>query len=80
MNGLVRYIRVKVHPDVRRTRVLRLADDRFEVWLSEPAQDNRANAQLLRLMRRELSSDRVCIHSGHRGLLKILRVEMTGAN
>lgn len=70
-----RYITVKVHPDAGMVRILRTSADRYEVWLSEPARDNRANKQLLSLMRRVLGVENVRMHAGHHGRSKKLRVE-----
>lgn len=47
-------ITVNVKPHTSRLLLTKLAEHRYEATLTEPAEDNRANIQLLNLLAREL--------------------------
>ena len=48
------YLKLKVHPDSRKDEVIRKAPDQFEIWVREPAEDNRANRSALGLLQKYL--------------------------
>jgi len=48
------YLKVKVHADSKKERLLRKKPDTFEIFVSEPAKDGRANASVLKRLASEL--------------------------
>lgn len=48
------YIKVKVHADEKKNRLLQKAPDSFEVWVKAPAQEGRANEAVRALLAQSL--------------------------
>ncbi|MBI3548309.1 MAG: DUF167 domain-containing protein [Elusimicrobia bacterium] len=55
-------IKLKVHPDSRKTALERKADDAFEVWVKAPAENGRANAAALAQLAAALGTDARKLH------------------
>lgn len=45
-------IKIKVHPHSGRKEIIRVDDDSYKVYLKKPAEDNKANIELLKLLKR----------------------------
>lgn len=48
------YIKVKVHADEKKNRLLQKAPDSFEVWVKAPAQEGRANDAVRAVLAQQL--------------------------
>ena len=44
------FIKLKVHPGQRRDRILKKADDAYEIWTKAPPERGLANASAIRLL------------------------------
>ncbi len=69
-------IKLRVHPDSKRSELRRKAADHYEVWVKEPAERGRANAACLALLGRELGvpAGRIRIVKGGKSPSKIVEV------
>lgn len=47
-------IKVKVKPSSGRQEVEKISDDEYKIWLKSPPEDGKANAELLKLLKKEL--------------------------
>ena len=45
-------IKIKVYPHSGREEIVKLSEDSYKVYLKKPAEDNKANTELLKLLRR----------------------------
>jgi len=72
----MKHIKVKVLPDSKKDFVEKLNEDKYKVYIREPAKDNRANKALLKIMAEEIEVEqrKLRIISGHKYLNKILCV------
>jgi uncharacterized protein YggU (UPF0235/DUF167 family) len=48
--ALEKYLRLKVHAEAKKEKLTAAGQDRFEVWVREPAEDGRANRAVLALL------------------------------
>lgn len=71
------YIRVVVHPDAKKERVLQESETEFTISVREKAERNQANRKVVEIIANELRIpvNRVRIISGHRSQRKIISVE-----
>ena len=68
------HIRVKVMASARKEKVLRVADDRYEIAVREPAENNRANARVLEILHQLYPDMRVRMVKGHHAPQKTFSV------
>jgi len=70
------YIKVKAWPGFSKEKVSRLAPDRFEIWLREPAERGQANARVLHILSKELNVPKSSIRmiNGHKKQSKLFYV------
>ena len=50
-------INVKVRPNSKEERIVKIADGEYEIDLTEKAEDNRANIELINLLSKEFNVD-----------------------
>jgi len=50
-------VNVKVKPNSKEERIVKIADGSYEVDLTEKAEDNKANIELINLLAREFNVD-----------------------
>lgn len=72
-------IKIHVTTEAKKETVEKIADDRYDISLREPAEDNRANERILEIMR-DIYGDknlygRIRIVSGHHAPAKIISIE-----
>ncbi len=66
-------VKVKVHANSSQEKVLRISDDIYEVWTMEKPVEGRANARLIKILKKHFGKD-VELVSGHKGRNKIVEV------
>jgi len=71
------YVRARVTPGAKRERVVRTADDEFEISVREPALRNLANTRVREVVARELglAPGAVRIIAGHRSGTKVMSID-----
>ena len=67
-------IQVKVYPSSGKEEILKLGDNEYKVYLKKPAEDNKANIELLKLLKRHFKAD-VRIVKGLTSRNKIISLE-----
>ena len=68
------HIKVKAHPDSKKEAVKKISAERLSICVREPAEDNRANARILEIVRSLYPKSKVRMISGHRAAHKIFEV------
>lgn len=70
------YIRVSVVAGAKKEEVTRLSDDRYSMWVREPAERNLANGRVRELLAREFKvrEGAVRLVAGHRSPKKVFSV------
>lgn len=68
-------IKIHVTTDAKKESVIKLADDRYDIAVREPAEDNRANERILELLRHIYPETRIRMVSGHHASAKIISLE-----
>ncbi len=70
------YVRVRAYSGSKKNNIKRLSDDRFEIQVREPAQQNLANYRLRQLLASEfgVNDKAVRLVSGHHSPTKIFDV------
>ena len=68
-------IKIHVTTDAKKESVVKLADDRYDIAIREPAEDNRANERILVLVRNIYPETRIRLVSGHHAPAKIISIE-----
>ena len=64
-------IRVKVKPNAKKTRIVSHEEDLLKVEVAAPAEDNKANIELVKFLSKKLKK-KVRIKSGFRSKEKVL--------
>ena len=67
-------INIKIHPNSSKIDVKMIEKDHYEVWLKEKPQDNKANLELVKLLKKHFKKP-VKIKSGFTSRKKIIEVE-----
>jgi uncharacterized protein (TIGR00251 family) len=67
-------IKIKVYPHSGREEILKISDDSYKVYLKKPAEDNKANIELLKLFRRHFKVEAKII-KGFSSREKIIEVK-----
>ncbi len=66
-------IKVKVKPNSKEQKLIRISDTEYKIYLKAPARDNKANVELLKLLKKSLKKP-VAIKSGLSSRNKIIEV------
>lgn len=74
------YIRVNVTAGAKKERITKLAPDKYDIWVKEPAERNLANSRVRELLILEfgLPKGSVRLVTGHHSPHKIFSVEKEG--
>jgi len=65
---------IKVHANSSREKINKINDKEYEIWIKAKPQDNKANTELCKLLKRYLQVKEVIIKSGFTS--KIKKVEI----
>ncbi len=69
-------IKVKVLTEAKKEKVVKKSEDKFEIYVKEPAERNLANKKVIKLLRSEFKGyNQVRIVSGHHSPSKIISLE-----
>jgi len=68
-------IKVKVHPKSSKEEIKRIAEAEFEVWMKQPAVENKANVYLLKLLQKYFNAKEIKIKSGFNSKNKIVEIK-----
>lgn len=70
------FIKLKVHPGERRDRIVKKADDAYEIWTKAPAERGLANAAAIRALGVALAKDpgKILLIKGATSPAKIVKV------
>ncbi len=66
-------IQVKVYPRSGKEGIVKISSQEYKVYLKKPAEDNKANIELLKLLRRHFGV-KAKILKGLRSINKIIRI------
>lgn len=69
------YIKIHIFPGARSEQVKVISSDQIEVYVKEPAKNNRANKRLLEIMHTLYPHRSIRLISGHTSPHKIVSVE-----
>jgi uncharacterized protein (TIGR00251 family) len=64
-------IKIRIHPNSSQEKIEKISDDKYEVWLKEKPVKGKANARLLKLLKKSFKKD-IKIVSGLRSRNKII--------
>ena len=67
-------LKIKVKPHSGKQEVIKISDEEYVVSLKKPAEDNKANIELIKLMRKYLKKD-INIIKGLKSRNKIIEVK-----
>lgn len=67
------FIKVKVKPSSEKQEIEKISDSQYLIYLKSPAQDNKANIELLKLLQRYFKSE-VKIKSGLTSRNKVVEI------
>lgn len=68
-------IKIHVTTEAKNESVIKLADDRYDIAVREPAEDNLANERILELVRHLYPETRIRLVSGHHASAKIISID-----
>ena len=69
------YIRVKAMPKSPKNEVVdQMADGTYKIRVAAPAEKGKANAELVRFLKKELGAKEVVVVSGQTDRLKLIRI------
>jgi uncharacterized protein YggU (UPF0235/DUF167 family) len=57
MSEMSKYVKLKVHPDSKKTKVLKKSDDGFEIWVKSKAERGQATRECLEILANEIKID-----------------------
>ena len=66
-------LKIKVQPNSGRQEIIQLSEDEYKVFLKKSPEDNKANLELIKLLKKHFKSD-VKIIKGHTSKNKIIEV------
>ena len=67
-------IKIKLHPNSSQEKIEKISDENFEVWLKEKPIDNKANIELIKLLKKYFGKS-VKIKNGFTSRNKIIEIE-----
>lgn len=68
------HIRVRAYPSAGKESVIRLNENAFEIYVTEPAERNLANKKITSILSAIHRDEKVRLVSGHRGASKIFEI------
>ncbi|MCK5589136.1 MAG: DUF167 domain-containing protein [Candidatus Pacebacteria bacterium] len=70
------YIKVKLHAKSNKEKIVRISEDKFEIWIKEKAENNLANKRLLEILPNQFKEKikRIQIINGHHKPSKLLKI------
>ena len=70
------FIKLKVHPGSKTEKIIKKADDTYEIWIKAPAERGLANASTLRALALTLGIDakKIRLVKGARSPAKIVKI------
>jgi hypothetical protein len=70
------FIKLKVHPDERRDKIVKKAPDAYEIWTKAPPERGLANASAIRLLSLQLGIEtkKILLIKGATSPAKIVKV------
>jgi uncharacterized protein (TIGR00251 family) len=66
-------IKIKVYPHSGKEEIIKINEDNYNVYLKKPAEDNKANIELLKLLKRHFGVEAKLI-KGHTSRNKIVKI------
>jgi uncharacterized protein (TIGR00251 family) len=66
-------IKAKVFTNCRREEIIKISNDSYKIYLKKPAHDNKANIEIIKLLKKHFNSS-VRIIKGEKNKEKILEV------
>ena len=66
-------IKVKVHPNSSRSKIEKIKENEYEMWISEKPINNKANSEVLKMLKKYFKKD-VVIKSGFKSKNKIVEI------
>lgn len=66
-------LKIKVHANSSREEIKKISDSEYEVWLGERTVNNKANIELIKLLKKHFNRD-IKIKSGFSSRNKIIEV------
>ena len=66
-------LKIKVHSNSSREEIKKISNDNFEVWIKEKAEKNKANMELIKLLKRYFKKS-IKIKSGFSSRNKIVEI------
>lgn len=67
-------IKVKLHPNSSKEEIEKLNEDEFEVWIKEKPINNKANLELIKILKKFFKKD-IAIKSGFTSRNKIVEIK-----
>jgi len=67
-------IKIKLHPSSSKEEIKKISDGNFEVWIKEKPIDNKANMELIKILKKYFGKS-VKIKSGFTSRNKIVEIE-----
>jgi len=67
-------IKIKVKPNSRKKEITKISETQYQVSLKSPSEDNKANIELIKLMKKYLKKE-IKIKSGLKSKNKIIEVK-----
>jgi len=55
-------ITVKVHPNSKHQKIVKISEDSFDIYLTKPSIDNKANIELIKLLKKHFKRSAKIIH------------------
>lgn len=74
---MIKHIKVKVFPDQNKEKIIKNADDSYDLYIREPAKEGMANRKVLNILNEQVipKPKKIKIVSGHISPSKIIEVE-----
>jgi len=66
-------IKVKTHPNSSKEKMIKINEKEFEIWVNEPAKNNKANIKVIKLLKKYLNRE-VKLISGFSSRNKIFEI------
>jgi len=71
------YLKVKVLPKSPKNEIVDMIEDgTFKIRIKAPATDGKANAELVKFLKKELKASEVIIVSGQKDRVKLIRISI----
>ena len=67
-------IKVKVYPSSGREEIIKILEDEFKVYLKKPALDNKANIELIKMLKKYFNCQYIKIIKGIKSKNKVVEI------